>query len=101
VDEEGVRHIARLARIELREDELGPLARELASIVGYFDKLGELDTEGVEPLVHAVEQHNVLRSDEVADSLGIEAALANAPRQDGAFFCVPRVIAEPLGGGDL
>jgi aspartyl-tRNA(Asn)/glutamyl-tRNA(Gln) amidotransferase subunit C len=100
VDEEVVRHIARLARIELREGELGRLARELATIVGYFDKLGELDTEGVEPLLHAVEEQNVLRPDEAGDSLGVEAALANAPRQDGSFFCVPRVIAEPPGRGD-
>lgn len=100
MDEELVRHIARLARVELGEDELARFARELATIVGYFDKLAELDTDGVEPLLHAVEEQNVLRPDEVADSLGTEAALANAPRQDGSFFCVPRILADPTGGGE-
>jgi aspartyl-tRNA(Asn)/glutamyl-tRNA(Gln) amidotransferase subunit C len=92
VDEALVRHIARLARIEVREEELGRLARELATILGYFDKLAELDTAGVAPLVHAVEGANVLAPDEPAPSLGAEAALANAPRHDDELFLVPRVV---------
>jgi aspartyl-tRNA(Asn)/glutamyl-tRNA(Gln) amidotransferase subunit C len=95
MDEALIRHIARLARIELRDEEVPRLARDLTAIVGYFDKLKELDTGGVEPLVHAVEEPNRLAPDEPAASLGAEAALSNAPRHDGSFFRVPRVI-----GGD-
>jgi len=92
VDEALVRHIARLARIDVPEGEAGRLASELAAIVAYFDKLAELDTEGVEPLVHAVEQENVLAPDEPGASLGTEEALLNAPRQDGELFLVPRIL---------
>jgi aspartyl-tRNA(Asn)/glutamyl-tRNA(Gln) amidotransferase subunit C len=92
VDEALVRHIARLARIDVREADLGRLARELATILTYFDKLAELDTAGVAPLVHAVEGSNVLAADEPAPSLGSEAALANAPRHDDELFLVPRVV---------
>ena len=92
MEEALVRHIARLSRIEVSDDEIGPLARELASIVRYFDRLRELDTEGVEPLVHAVERQNVLAPDVPAPPLAVEDALANAPRQDGSFFLVPRIV---------
>jgi aspartyl-tRNA(Asn)/glutamyl-tRNA(Gln) amidotransferase subunit C len=92
MDETLVRHIARLSRIELREDELERLARELDTIISYFDKLRELDTTAVQPLVHAVEDADVLAPDDPVPSLGAEAALANAPRHDGSFFCVPRIL---------
>lgn len=92
MDEALVRHIARLARIEVREEELGRLARELATILRYFDKLAELDTTNVAPLLHAVEGSNVLAPDEPGQSLGAEAALDNAPRHDDELFLVPRVV---------
>ncbi len=95
MDAAQVRRIAQLARIEISEHELARIAGELSVIVQYFDKLGELDTEGVQPLVHAVEVRNVLAPDVPAAPLSVEAALANAPRQDGSFFRVPRI----LGGG--
>jgi aspartyl-tRNA(Asn)/glutamyl-tRNA(Gln) amidotransferase subunit C len=92
VDELHLRRIARLARIDLTEEEVGRLLPQLESVMGYFDKLRELDTEGVEPLVHAVEESNVLMPDEPGGSLSQEEALANAPRHDGSFFCVPRIL---------
>lgn len=92
MDEANIRHIARLARIELTDAELRRLLPELESVMSYFGKLRELDTGSVEPLVHAVEQPCVLAPDEPAQSLSPEEALGNAPRQDGVFFCVPRVL---------
>ena len=87
-----VRHIAALARIELSDRELERIAPQLESIIRYFDKLAELDTSAVEPLVHAVESRNVLAADDPQRSLGVEATLSNAPRHDGELFRVPRVV---------
>ncbi|MEI7835667.1 MAG: Asp-tRNA(Asn)/Glu-tRNA(Gln) amidotransferase subunit GatC [Planctomycetota bacterium] len=89
-----VRHIGRLARIELTDDQAAAFGRQLADIVGYFDKLKELDTTGVEPMVHALEVANVLAADVAEASLDAQAALANAPDRDGDFFKVPKVIGD-------
>ncbi len=94
IDIDLTRHIGRLSRIELAEDEIGPLSQQLAAILGYFDKLQELDTDNVEPMAHAVEIHNVLADDEPVESLSPDQALANAPARDGNFFKVPKVIGD-------
>jgi aspartyl-tRNA(Asn)/glutamyl-tRNA(Gln) amidotransferase subunit C len=94
IDPNLVRHIGRLSRIELSDEEVAAFSGQLAAILEYFGKLKELDTEGVEPLVHAVELRNVLGADEPAAGLSTEAALANAPDRDGDFFKVPKVIGE-------
>ncbi|MCY2928326.1 MAG: Asp-tRNA(Asn)/Glu-tRNA(Gln) amidotransferase subunit GatC [Planctomycetota bacterium] len=91
---EQVRHIGRLARIELTDDQADAFGRQLADIVGYFDKLKELDTDGVEPMVHALEVTNVLAADVAEASLDAAAALANAPDRDGDYFKVPKVIGD-------
>jgi aspartyl-tRNA(Asn)/glutamyl-tRNA(Gln) amidotransferase subunit C len=94
IDEKLVRHIGKLSRIELGDDQVAAFGRQLGSILEYFDKLAELDTEGVEPMPHAVELRNVLAEDLPGESLTAEAALANAPRRDGDFFMVPKVIGD-------
>jgi aspartyl-tRNA(Asn)/glutamyl-tRNA(Gln) amidotransferase subunit C len=94
IDIEQVRHIGVLSRIELTDDQAGQLAGPLGAIVEYFGKLNELDTDGVEPMVHAVETHNVLAEDTPAVSLTPDEALANAPARDGDFFKVPKVIGD-------
>ena len=91
---EQVRHIGRLARIELTDDQAAAFGRQLGDIVGYFDKLKELDTDGVEPMVHAMEALNVLAADVPEPSLDAAAALANAPDRDGDYFKVPKVIGD-------
>ncbi len=91
---EQVRHIGRLARIELTDDQAAAFGRQLGDIVGYFDKLKELDTDGVEPMVHAMEAFNVLAPDVPEPSLDAAAALANAPDRDGDYFKVPKVIGD-------
>ena len=94
IDTDKVRHIAMLARIRLDEGQIETLKGELAGILGYFDKLQELRTDDVEPMAHAIQIHNVLAEDIPARSLTSSEALANAPRRDGDFFMVPKVIGE-------
>lgn len=92
IDPDQVRHIGKLSRIELTEQQVQTFGRQLADIIRYFDKLQELDTEGVEPMAHAVELTNVLADDRAGESLETDAALANAPDRDGDLFQVPKVI---------
>lgn len=85
-------HVARLARLSLESDELEALTGQLDAILGYVDKLNELDTAGIEPTAHAVPMTNALRNDDVRPSLPREQALQNAPRAAEGCFRVPRVI---------
>lgn len=94
IDENLVRHIGKLARIELTDEQLAPLGRQIGSILGYFDKLQQLDTASIKPMAHAVEIHNVLADDTPQPSLTPEQALANSPQRDGDFFRVPKVIGD-------
>jgi aspartyl-tRNA(Asn)/glutamyl-tRNA(Gln) amidotransferase subunit C len=94
IDEDLVRHIGRLSRIELTDEQVQTFGRQLGDILQYFDKLSELDTEGVEPMAHAVELSNALAADQPLPSLSVEEALANAPQRDGDFFAVPKVIGD-------
>ena len=86
IDRDQVLHVARLARLELSEDEVETMARELSGILEHVDKISELDLEGVEPTTHVVRLENVLRADEPEPSLPRERALEQAPDPaDGAF----------------
>jgi aspartyl-tRNA(Asn)/glutamyl-tRNA(Gln) amidotransferase subunit C len=93
---EQVRWIAHLARLDLRDEELALLTPQLAAIVGYVAQLGEVNTDGVEPLAHALPVQNVFREDEPAPSLGVADALSAAPEQKTVkgerFFAVPAVL---------
>ncbi|HZY90108.1 MAG TPA: Asp-tRNA(Asn)/Glu-tRNA(Gln) amidotransferase subunit GatC [Gemmataceae bacterium] len=89
---EEVRWVAHLARLELTDAELATMTRQLAAIVEYVDQLREVNTEGVEPLAHALETQNVFRADEPAPSLPADEALANAPDRRGDFYGVPAVL---------
>lgn len=94
IDNELIRHIALLARIEMTDEQADALGRQFAGIVAYMDKLSELDTDGVEPMAHALDVCNVLADDAPCESLSSEQALANAPARDGDFFKVPKVIGD-------
>lgn len=87
-----VEKVAKLARLQLSDAEVEEFTGQLGSILGYFEKLSELDTEGVEPLAHCLPISNVLREDEPKESLGVERTLANAPDTDGEFFRVPKIL---------
>ncbi len=87
-----VRNVAHLARLQLSDEEVERFTQQLGDILTYVEQLDEVDTEGVEPMAHAIELSNVLRSDEPRDSLPREAALGNAPRTDGKYFLVPPIL---------
>lgn len=87
-----VREVAKLARLELSEDEISTYADQLTKVLDYVALLDEVDTEAVEPMVHALDQGNVFRADEVRPSLSRQDALSNAPKTDGKYFQVPQVI---------
>ena len=92
ITSEEVRHVATLARLDLAQDEQERLAGELDRILEYMDKLNELDTDGVEPLSHAVDVVNVLRPDRVVNQPRTDALLRNAPARDDDFLSVPKII---------
>lgn len=94
IERADVERVALLARLEPSEAQLDRLSGELAAIVAYVDSLAAVDTAGVEPMVHAIEQTNVLRPDELHESLPREAALANAPLHSGLGFRVPAVLGD-------
>jgi aspartyl-tRNA(Asn)/glutamyl-tRNA(Gln) amidotransferase subunit C len=87
IDREQVLHVARLARLELTEEEVGRMATELSSVLGHIETISELQLDGVPPTTHVVEVENALRPDEPRPCLPREVALANAPAvQDGGFL---------------
>ena len=92
VSPEQVRHIARLARLAMSDDEIARLAPELNAIIGWVEQLGEVDTDGVEPLTAVIDQQLRLRDDVVEDGDCRDAVLANAPDAQHGFFAVPKVI---------
>lgn len=89
IDRDQVLHVARLARLELSEDEVERMSGELSKILDHIEKIGELDLEDVAPTSHVVELENVLRADEPRPSLPRDVALGQAPDADGQGFRVP------------
>lgn len=92
ISQKDVEGVARLARLTLEPRELELMTGQMDAILGYVDKLNELDTEGIEPTAHAVPMANAFRADERNPSIGIDRALRNAPEADGSCFKVPKVI---------
>jgi aspartyl-tRNA(Asn)/glutamyl-tRNA(Gln) amidotransferase subunit C len=92
VDTQQVRHIARLARLAMSEEEIAALVPELNNILGWVEQLGEVNTDGVEPLATVIDQKLRLRDDAVTEGDCREAVLANAPDAQHGFFAVPKVI---------
>ena len=89
-----IEKVALLSRLQLTEAELDTMSVQLAQIVAYVDHLAQVDTEGVEPMAHAIELQNVFQADRVAASLPREEALAGAPHHNSAGYLVPAVLGE-------
>lgn len=89
---EQVQHVAKLARLNLSDEEVATFTGQMADILAYVEKLNELNTDGVVPTSHAVPMENAFRADLVRPSIGVENALANAPDRIEGFFRVPKVI---------
>ena len=92
VDAATVRHIARLARIAVSDEEVSALAPELSNILGWIEQLDEVDVSGVQPMTAVIPNKLRLREDVVTDGGIRDAVLANAPNAEHGFFAVPKVI---------
>lgn len=91
---EQIAHVARLARLELSEQEMRQMEKHLNNLMAQFERLQELDTTGVEPTAHSFPVYNVFREDVVQPSLPQEEILANAPDQRDGCFTVPIIVEE-------
>lgn len=94
VDEQLVDNLAHLSRLRFNPEEKESIRKDMEKIIGFVEKLNELDTTGVEPLRHMSQVMNVMRNDEVKGSVDRETALSNAPYNDGTFIKVPKVISK-------
>ncbi|MDX2197162.1 MAG: Asp-tRNA(Asn)/Glu-tRNA(Gln) amidotransferase subunit GatC [Cytophagales bacterium] len=92
IDQDTVKKIAHLARLQFTDAEEKLMTQELSKILTWMEKLNELNTDEVEPLIHLSSEINVLREDEVRPHLDHKSALLNAPRKDSDYFRVPKVI---------
>jgi aspartyl-tRNA(Asn)/glutamyl-tRNA(Gln) amidotransferase subunit C len=91
ISEEQVRHVARLARLGLSDEEVERFREQLSAILDAVGKVGELDLDDVEPTSHPLDLVNVFGEDEARPSLSLDDALANAPDAENGFFGVPAV----------
>ena len=92
IDKETIKKIAHLARLEFDEKEVDKMSDSFNKILAWMDKLNELDTEKVEPLIHMSDEVNVFREDVVNNSLKHDEALLNAPKKDSDYFRVPKFL---------
>lgn len=92
ITEQKVDDLAKLSRLKFDENEKKSIQNELEKILEMCEKLQEVNTDGVEPLIYMTDSHTVLRSDEVIQEITKMEALKNAPKTDGDFFRVPKVI---------
>ncbi|HEX2240935.1 MAG TPA: Asp-tRNA(Asn)/Glu-tRNA(Gln) amidotransferase subunit GatC [Actinomycetota bacterium] len=94
LDRAAVDHVARLARLNLSDDERTRMQDELTHILEHVERIQALELDGVEPTSHAVRITNVMRPDEVRPSLDAQEAVANAPEKEDGRFKVPRILEE-------
>ena len=92
IDKETVEKVAHLARLELAEDEKQKMIADMNKILGFMDKLNEIDTSGIEPLVYMTNEINTVREDVIKQEITHDEALLNAPKHDKDYFLVAKVI---------
>jgi aspartyl-tRNA(Asn)/glutamyl-tRNA(Gln) amidotransferase subunit C len=95
VDDALITKLSRLAMLDFNEAEKEEIKADLEKMIGFVDKLKELDTTGIEPLLHMTGNNNMLREDDIKNMLSQQEALKNAPLHDTQFFKVPKVIKKP------
>ena len=91
ISTDDVKHVAKLARLELTEEEIDKYSKQLGSILQYVEQMNEVDTTGIEPMPHAIPVYNVMREDVVKYEQTKEEMLANAPFEEDGFFRVPKI----------
>ncbi len=94
ITKDDVLHVAELARLKFEEDEIELFTEQLGNILGYIEKLSELDTDGVDATSQVLEITTPLREDEVKNCLTVDEVLKNAPETQDNFFVVPKVIED-------
>ena len=87
-----IRDIAKLSKLEFNKYSNEKMKKDLKKILAFVDKLNEIDTENIEPLIYLSEEENILRADQISKSLTQEQALENAPHKDSDYFKVPNVL---------
>lgn len=92
ISEETVNHIAHLARLEFEGQAKKDIQQDMENIIGFMDKLQEVSTENVEPLIFMTHEINRLREDTPANTVSQEEALKNAPKKDSDYFRIPKVL---------
>ena len=92
VDKKEVEYVAMLARIELSEEEKEQYSEQMSTILAFFDRLKEVDTDNVQPTSHVLDLVNAYRPDQVRQGPGVEAVLENAPERADRFFRVPKIL---------
>ena len=93
IDIKTVDEVAHLARLEFTDEAKAEIANDMNRMLTFIDKLNELDTEGIEPLIYMTDEFNVMREDIPVETLNQKDALKNAPRKDSDYFKVPKVIS--------
>ncbi|MCE6990635.1 Asp-tRNA(Asn)/Glu-tRNA(Gln) amidotransferase subunit GatC [Dyadobacter sp. CY323] len=92
IDQESLKKIANLARLEIKPGEEEALLKSMDSVLTWMDQLNEIDTEGVEPLTHIMDEVNNWREDQGSNTLSRTEALGNAPSKNDTYIMVPKVI---------
>ena len=92
IDDATIEYVGILAKLELSDEEKEQAKKDMASMLDYIDKLGELDTTGVEPMSHVFPVNNVFREDVVTNGDGSRETLANAPETNETGFIVPKTV---------
>lgn len=92
IEKKEVEKLAHLARLDFNEEEKEEMMQDMDKIIGFVEKINELELDGVEPLVYMTDETNVMRKDEVITEVGKEKALRNAPDKDTDYFRVPKVV---------
>ncbi len=92
ISDETIEYVGILAKLELTGEEKEQAKKDMGSMLDYIDKLGELDTEGIEPMSHVFPVNNVFREDVVTNGDDREAILKNAPEEKDGMFVVPRTF---------
>lgn len=96
VDDKLIDKLAHLARLEFENEAKEEIKKDLTRILSFVEKLNELNTDNVEPLIYITEEVNVLREDEIKQTITQEDALKNAPKRDSDYFRVPRVVEKKI-----
>ena len=92
IDIKTVEEVAHLARLEFTEEGKVDILNDMNRMLAFVDKLNEMDTDGVDPLIYMTDEKNVMREDEPKETLTQKEALKNAPKKDSDYFKVPKVI---------